>query len=686
MTTRTAAAFTLAVPLLVGAMSASRAPAQAQSARVTFNKDIAPLLFDRCASCHQPNGVGPFSVLAYATVRQHATLVGQLTKNRTMPPFKAESDYGEFIGHKRLTDAEIELVQQWIVQGTLEGDARDLPPAPPLTGGWELGKPDLIVTLEEPFTLQAEGTSVFRNFVIPVPIETTRYVKGLEFHAGNRVIHHANVRIDRTSASRRLDDEDPVPGYEGLIPRSAIYPDGHFLAWTPGQVAPILPKGLAWRLEPESDIALEVHMYPNGKQEVIQPTIGLFFGNDPPERTPAMLRMGKQDLDIPAGERNYVVADSFVLPVDIEVQAIQPHAHYRAKDVRATATLPDGSVKTLLHIRDWDYGFQHLYRYVTPFALAKGTTLAMRYTYDNSAENPRNPDKPPVRVLWGPRSVDEMGHIGIQAFTKDMRDYDTLNAHMLKKVNAEDLVGYERVIELEPTSVALHDDAAGLYLEVGRPDGAVKHFGESARLKPDSAAAHFNLGLALTLTAKPDEAIASYKRALAIDPTYVLAHNNLGGLYLRRGQIEEAIQTLRQAVRFGPLNAEAQNNLAIALREHGDTAEAVAHFRQAIELRPRWADAIDALAWTLATAQEESVRDSAQAVKLAEQAADLTGRRSAGALDVLAAAYASAGQFDKAVATADAALALGPPALGAAAIRARQELYRAGKPYRRPSN
>ena len=678
-------AFSLSLAFIAGTICTRQARADAQGAPVTFNKDIAPLVFDRCASCHQPGGLGPFSVLTYASVRQHATQIGVLTKGRAMPPWKAQSDYGEFVGQHPLSDTEIDLIQRWLEQGAVEGDPRDRPPVPTTTDGWELGKPDLIVTLPQPYVLQADGTSVFRNFVIPVAIDGIRYVKGLEFHSGNaRVVHHANVRIDPTAASRRLDEEDPAPGYEGLIPRSAVYPDGHFLAWTPGQVAPLLPKGLAWRLDPGTDLAVEMHMYPDGKPEVVQPSIGLFFGPDPPERTPSMLRMGRQNIDIPAGEKNYRIADLFVLPVDVEVQALQPHAHYRAHDVLTTATLPDGTTKTLLHISDWDYGFQHLYRYVTPVTLPKGTTLAMRYTYDNSADNPRNPDRPPQRVVWGPRSVDEMGHVGIQVFTKNDRDYVLLNAQMVRKVNAEDVIGYERVIQLEPTSVALHDDVAGLYLELGRPQDAVAHFEASARLKPESAATHFNLGLALTLTAKVDDAIVQYERALQIDPGYVLAHNNLGGVLLQRGQIDQAIQHLREAARIDPSNAEAQNNLGLAYREHGDVADAIDHFRQAIQLRPRWARAMDDLAWTLATAREDSARDSGQAVRLAEQAADLTGRRDPAALDVLAAAYAAAGNYDRAVATAEAALQLGPPALGAAAIRARQQLYKEGRPYRRP--
>ena len=138
-----------------------------------------------------------------------------------------------------------------------------------VTDGWQSGKPDLIVTPSEPFTLQADGTDVFRIFVIALPVNSVRYVRGLEFRPGNaRGVHHANIRIDLTLASRRLDEEDPAPGYEGLIAHSAVYPDGHFLGWTPGQVAPLLPKGLAWRLDPGTDLVVEVHMQPSGKPEL----------------------------------------------------------------------------------------------------------------------------------------------------------------------------------------------------------------------------------------------------------------------------------------------------------------------------------------------------------------------------------------------------------------------------------
>lgn len=651
---------------------------------VTFTKNIAPLVFERCAACHRPGGTAPFSLLTYTSARQHALQIAALTKARVMPPGRAESDYGAFIGQHPLTGPEIDLIQQWIADGAAEGDSRDLPPVPTFADAWQLGKPDLVVTLSEPYALRADGTDVFRIFVVPLPVDKMRFVRGLEFRPGNaRVVHHANIRIDRTQTSRRRDEEDPAPGYDGLIARSAMYPDGHFLGWTPGQVAPLLPKGLAWRLHPDTDLVLEIHMQPSGKPEVVQPSVGLFFGSDPPERTPMMLRLGRQNIDIPAGDQHYTITDSFVLPVDVQVQALQPHAHYRAHEIIGTATLPDGTTKTLLHINDWDFRWQHVYRYVTPVMLPKGTTLAMRYTYDNSPDNAKNPMQPPQRVQWGQRSKDEMGDLWIQVLTRDARDLDVLNKQFRPKTVAEDVVGYLRVLEAEPESVALHDDLAGLYLELGRPSDAVVQFEASAKLKPELAATHFNLGLALTLAGNLEDAIKQYQQALRIKPDYALAHNNLGGILLQTDKADEALAHLREAVRIDPTNAEAQNNLGVAFRERGQDAEAIDHFRQAVVASPDWIPAMMDLAWMLATTGDARLRNQDVGVRLAVRAADLTEHHDPRVLDALAAAFASAGDFDRAVDTAGAALQLGPAEAFAAEIRARQELYREHKPYRR---
>ena len=558
-----------AVALLV--LSAGVLPSAvgvAQTGPVTFNKDIAPIVFERCASCHHPGGAGPFSLLTYASARQYASQIARATSERYMPPWKADAADGPFVGQHPLTLEEIGIIRRWVDGGAVEGNPADLPPPPRIAAGWQLGAPDLVVTLDQPYTLRADGTDVFRIFVVPLPVDAApRHVRGVEFLPGNpKVVHHANIRVDRTPASRRYDEEDPGPGYEGLIAHSATYPDGFFLGWTPGQVSPILPKGLTWRLDRGTDLVVEVHMQPSGKPEVVKPSVGFFFGAEPADKTPGMIRLGRQSIDIPAGDNLYAIDDSYVLPVDVEVQAVQPHAHYRARSLTATATLPDGRLRQLIRIQDWDFRWQHVYRYVTPIALPKGTTLRTRYIYDNSASNPRNPVIPPRRVFWGQRSSDEMGDVWIQVLTRTPADLEALNNQLAPKVMAEDAIGYERTIQSEPASVALHDDVAMLYLRLGRPKEAVAHFERSAALNPGAAATHFNLGTALTVAGRLDEAVEQYREALRLRPDYAQAHNNLSGVLLQRGQLAEAVAHIAEARRLDPSNVEARNNAVMAVR------------------------------------------------------------------------------------------------------------------------
>ncbi|MBI1875633.1 MAG: tetratricopeptide repeat protein [Acidobacteria bacterium] len=558
------------------------------SETITFSRDIAPIVVDRCGSCHRPGGAAPFSLLTYADVKQRTTQIADVTRRGFMPPWKSEPGYGEFVGQKRLSPAEIALIGRWVAHEAPEGDPSDLPKLPRWPEGWQLGTPDVIVTFPE-YTLGPDGTDAFRIFVLPVPIDSTRFVKGLEFRPGNsRVVHHANIRIDPTPTSRSLDEQDPDPGYDGLIAHTAVYPDGHFFGWTPGQLPTLLPKGMAWRLERSADLVVQVHMRPSGKVERVQPTIGLFLASDPPERTPAMLRLGRQNIDIPAGDAAYTIEDSYVLPVDVEVYAVQPHAHYRARDVRGWATLPDGSRKWLIFIKDWDFRWQHVYRPVAPIVLPKGTTLAMRFTYDNSAENPRNPQRPPRRAVWGQRSSDEMGDLWIQVLTRDTRDLAALTRAFRPKVLAEDIVGYEMVIRSDPENAALHDDVAMLYLDLGRADEAVRHFQTSLRLNPQLAAAHYNLATALSVAGRLDEAIREYEEALRINPGYAKAHNNLASVLMSQGELDEAIRHGREALRLNPDNPEAHFTMSRALERQGDIQGAIAHAREALRLKPGW--------------------------------------------------------------------------------------------------
>ncbi len=347
-----------------------------------------------------------------------------------------------------------------------------------------------------------------------------------------------------------------------------------------------MPSELSWRLAPQSDLVVEVHMQPSGKPESVRPSIGLYFGDRPPTRTPEMLRLGRQDIDIPAGARRYVVTDEYVLPVDVEVQALQPHAHYRLRQATGQATLPDGSTKTLLQITDWDFRWQHVYRYVTPMALPKGTKLSMEYVYDNSDSNPRNPQRPPLRARWGQRSSDEMGDLWIQVLTRTPADLVTLDAQFRRKVIAEDVKGYEAEIERHPADTGLRDSVAMLYLELNRPMDAARHFQVSVESQPNSATAHYNWATALSLGRRLDEAMREYQRALAIDPQYANAHNNLGNVLLAIGRADEAVKEFSEVVRLQPASASALGNLAAAYAAAKQFARALETVEAAMRMKP----------------------------------------------------------------------------------------------------
>jgi hypothetical protein len=558
---------------------------EARAQDVTFARDVAPLVFEACAPCHRPNGPGPFSLTTYQDVRRRATQIVEVTRRRFMPPWKVEPSVGHFVGQRPLTDREIGVIERWAASGAPEGDPARVPALPAFADRWLLGTPDLVVTPEAPFLLPAEQVDVFRIFAIRVPVTRRTYVTGIEFHPGNaRVVHHANIRIDRTDATRRLDEADPLPGYDGLMPRSAAYPDGHFLGWTPGQVAPLVPADLAWTLEPGSDLVVQLHMQPSGAVEAVLPEIGFYFSDQPPRRTPTILRLGSQGIDIPAGDATYVIHDSYVLPVDVELLAVQPHAHYRAREILGIAELPDGSSRPVMRIPDWDFRWQHVYRYRTPIRLPRGTRLSMRYTYDNSAANPRNPERPPARVFWGQRSRDEMGDLWFQLLAANDRDRAQLDAEIAAKMTAEDITGYETMLKVTPGDAELHDDVAMLYLTMGMAANAVRHFEVSAALQPESAAAHFNLGTALAQTGRLDAAVASLEEALRRRPDYARAHGNLGRVLLAQGKAADALEHLEAAVRLEPANPTSLLGLAEAYAASGAYDLAIEQLERASRL------------------------------------------------------------------------------------------------------
>ncbi len=427
-----------AVACAVGAVAFSAGEIGKAPSKLTFTEHIAPIVFNSCASCHRPGEAAPFSLMSYQDVRKRGALIAAVTQSRYMPPWHAEPGYGDFIDTHRLTNDQIASIKQWVDAGMPEGDAARLPPLPKFPEGWQLGKPDVVLTMPEGFDLPASGPDIYRNFTIPMKLSENKWVKAVEFRpSARKVVHHALFFADNTGESLKHDGEDGKPGYNGGLDGTR-FAKARLGGWAVGGNPHFLPGDAALPLAKNSDFVMQVHFHLTGKAEKEQSTIGLYFADKAPERmmtgiqVPAVFGVG-MGLDIPAGEKAYTIKDSFTLPVDVEGLAVGGHAHYLAKDMQAVATLPDGSKEWLLWIKDWDFSWQDQYQYKKPVPLPKGTRIDVAITYDNSADNPRNPSHPPKRVKWGEQSFDEMGSVTVQVIPARQSDFMTLMGALQEK-------------------------------------------------------------------------------------------------------------------------------------------------------------------------------------------------------------------------------------------------------------
>jgi tetratricopeptide (TPR) repeat protein len=632
------------------ALSLAAAPAAAQPGPITFTTDIAPLIYRHCATCHRPGGSSSTDLITYAAARAHARQIVDMTASGRMPPWQPEPDWGTFEGDRRLTSGEIRTFQRWLDGGLVEGDPRALPSPPVFPEGWELGKPDLVLTMPE-YTLRADGPDMFRNFVIAVPGDRLRYVRAWEFRPGNaRAVHHATMQVDTTGTSRRYDESDPAPGYEGLIAPAARAPDGFFLDWAPGHRPATAVAGTAWPLPAGSDLVMMLHLRPTGRTEKVQASLALYFSDRPPAHTPVMLRLTRQDLDIAPGTNGYSVDDRYVLPVDVDMYTVQPHAHYLAREMTAAATRPDGATIPLIRIRDWDFNWQDVYHYAQPIRLAAGTTLTMSIAYDNTTANPRNPNNPPRRVTYGQQTSDEMAEMWFQVIPVDPSQRERLVNSLYRKVLPQEIRGRTAMSRADPRNVALHDDLALMLADAGDQPAAEREFRVSLALQPGSAAARFNVGLAVLARGDRQQARMLFDSALEADPVHGPSHFQLGLMLQAEGRLAEAAIHLDAAADARPTDPEVLLSAGVLDALRGNDDRAIVRLGRALDLRPDWPNAEVALASVLSTSASAAAADRRRAVILAEHAVVMTARRNGAYLDILAGSYAAVGDRERAMA------------------------------------
>ena len=505
-----------------------------------------------------------------------------------MPPWLPEAGYGNFTDELILNNAQIATIRQWVEEGTPAGNVSDAPTAPKSSDGWRLGPPDLIVEANKPFLLTADGPDQFWNFVLPLGLTETRWVKAVEIRPGNaRVFHHANLLLDRSGTARRMETA-PGAGFAGMdlsIEEDNFDPDSHFLFWKPSSLPWVEPDGLAWRATPGMDIVLNVHLHPSGKQEAVQPSIGLYFTDQAQTKFPMLIQLEHDGaLKIPAGRRDFLVSDDFRLPVDVNVLAVYPHAHYLGRLLEGYAILPDGTKKWLIRIPNWDMNWQGIYHYQQPIKLPKGSVLSMRFYYDNSTENPRNPAHPPKRVVAGNQATDEMGHLWIQVLPLNQKEgraelQEALMQHRLEKY---------------PGDFAAELNLGALRMMHGDAAGALPHFKRAVNVQPDHAAARNSLGAALLAEGKAAEAAEQFQAALRLDDHYTDARFNQGEAFAAQRQWEAAAKEFREVLVERPQEEGAREHLleALTMWSHeliaGNRLDAAVEcYREAVTLKPQ---------------------------------------------------------------------------------------------------
>jgi peroxiredoxin/mono/diheme cytochrome c family protein len=420
----------------------------ARGGKVTYHRDIAPILQQHCQSCHRPGEVGPFSLLTYKQAINWADDIKEYTQKRIMPPWKPIAGPA-FHNDRRLSDDDIATLAAWVDGGLAEGDPKNSPPARTFPQGWQLGTPDLVLTASDEFLLGPTGNDVFRCFVLPTNLKEDVYVVGVEVRPSNpRVVHHVLNFIDTKGKGRELEkleqerltkapttedrsphavsvrNGDRGPGYTVSM-GAGFQPQGGLTGWAPGNLPRYLPEGVGFPLPKGSDIVMQVHFHRNGRAERDRTQLGLYFAKkkiDRPHQGAILFGTSSSlipsvKFTIPAGKDHFVLKGDTWASGDFTLFSVMPHMHMLGKEIQVTMTPPDGPTQPLVAIKDWDYNWQETYLLKQPIHIKAGTRFHVEAVYDNSEKNPRNPSNPPRDVTYGEQTTNEMCFIFLGGYS-----------------------------------------------------------------------------------------------------------------------------------------------------------------------------------------------------------------------------------------------------------------------------
>ncbi len=378
---------------------------------VTFNKEVLPILQKRCQECHRPGEVAPMSLITYKDTRPWAKSIKQAVLTKKMPPWFADPNVGHFLNDRSLTQAEIDTLVKWVDNGTPEGNPKDAPPPREFVEGWAMGRPDMVIEMPNAFEVPASGQLEYQYVILPTNLKEDVWVLASEVRPGDRRVMHHVITSIREPGSKWMADQKPgvvfVPP-RGAANRGGVL-DGGLGGYVPGQVIRPASEGphRATLLKAGSDIVFQLHYTPNGKATTDKTKIGLIFAKEPPKErlmggNSALLRFS-----IPANDSNYEMHAVSTVPYDGDLVSMMPHAHLRGKAFEYKITRPDGTSEVVLRVPKYDFNWQLTYWLEKPIHMPKGTKVELTGWYDNSANNPYNPD-PNKEIHWGEQTTEEM--------------------------------------------------------------------------------------------------------------------------------------------------------------------------------------------------------------------------------------------------------------------------------------
>ena len=386
----------------------------------TFTKDVAPILNRNCVVCHRAGDIAPMSLLSYEEARPWAKSIKAQVAAGKMPPWHATEPHGTFSNDRRLTAEEKQTLVAWVDGGSPKGDVKDLPPAPTFAEGWEMGKPDIVLSMAKPYPVPASGTIRYQYVQIPTGFTEDKWVQALEVRPGvRRVVHHILVFAkEPAGAQARPPFTQVVPKIPAFGTEEGGRGPGVLIATTaPGTNSMTFPEGTALRIKAGSVLTFQIHYTASGKAAEDTSSVGFIFAKQAPEQEMRTSAFMNPMFTLPAGDPNKEVDCVVEFTQDTRLYAIFPHTHVRGKDWSYQVVYPDGRKQQVLSVPHYDFNWQTYYTFTTPLALPKGARLEAVAHYDNSENNPSNPD-PKANVHWGEQTWQEMQYTGI-TFTVD---------------------------------------------------------------------------------------------------------------------------------------------------------------------------------------------------------------------------------------------------------------------------